>query len=608
MVLIAAGTWGCLHGSAVAATGEAPVGPGVTAARSTTPAPKPRIVVSAKPTSVQAGSRLVVSGRVIGKLAGPRRSLRIVLEERTGRRQWTGRASVRLTTGSRFVVSWRVPGAIKKHRLWLRLMRGNRVLATSPHWFLSARGPSTGPAPGGAGGPGGGGGTGPGGGGGGANPPADGTAVIPLGGGAVSLPGVGSVAFAAGSFESPATVRLATSRDPDIAQRFADDTTIFRSGERIPYELLVTVPAQPLVNARVTFDVPSSFLAGVPATAEIRAFYLNAWSDAGESLESFELLPERFTGSPQTVTVTLPAYAFSQALGTDGAFHAVILLSTTPTAQSSPRPAAGSARATTSTRQRSRGASAGRRQAAGCQGTTIGSPLDGNLEVRSPFGPRTHPVTGAQSFHRGVDLRAPTGASVYAVAGGTVESVHNSATGGYMVVVRHTDGSASSYMHLQQGSAVAAGTPVAAGQRIAGADSTGQVTGPHLHLEYAPNGQIFQNDQKVDPMECIGATVSGSITVGDNGALADDAFSVAINGLVVCTTTIGATNTCGIGNLRPGIATLTITVVIAPDDVGTYAITLGDGLTFAGGGTFVSNVLPQGGSTSYQITIPQPTP
>ncbi len=134
------------------------------------------------------------------------------------------------------------------------------------------------------------------------------------------------------------------------------------------------------------------------------------------------------------------------------------------------------------------------------------------------------------------------------------------------------------------------------------------MTGPHLHLEYAPNGQIFQNDQKVDPMDCIGATVSGSITVGDNGSLADDAFSVAINGIVVCTTSIGATNTCGIGNLRPGTATLTITVVVAPDDAGTFAISLGDGLTFAGGGTSVSNVLPQGGSASYQITIPPPPP
>lgn len=36
-----------------------------------------------------------------------------------------------------------------------------------------------------------------------------------------------------------------------------------------------------------------------------------------------------------------------------------------------------------------------------------------------------------------------------------------------------------------------------------------------------------------------------------------------------------------VGNLRPGAVTLTLTAFIAPDNVGTYEITLAEGLTFS---------------------------
>ena len=584
-------------GGGVARAGVLPAAAAADKPAGKTRAGRPQISISARPASVHVGDALVVSGRVLGSLPRSRRSLTLVLEERVGRRKWRGRATVRLGSGSRFEVLWRVPSAVRRHRVWLRLHRGRRVLAVSPHWFVAVRkrpvqpGPTP-PAPGGATG------SPPSGGGPPAGPAGPGTtsgasAVVGPGGGAVSLDGVGTLSFPAGSFDDPTTVAVGITRDADLAQRFEEDTMVFRADGRLEYEVRVDVPSQPLRDAQFTFEVPASFLAGLPANAEIRAFYLNAWSDAEEHLETFEMLPERFTGAPGTVTVTLPPYAFSSALGTDGAFHAVVLLAATPTARGSAGPAS-SALAT---------------RADPCQGTTIGPPLNGALEVTSPYGPRTHPVTGVpQSFHRGTDLRAASGTPVIAAAAGTVANVINSTTGGVIVVLRHDDGSASQYMHLETGSPVAVNTHVDAGAQIARADTTGQVTGPHLHFEYAPNGQIFQNDQKVDPMACIGATVSGSITVGDNGNLADDAFSVAIDGIIVCTTTIGASNTCAVGNLRPGTVTLTITAVVAPDDVGTYGISLGNGLTFAGGGTSVSGTLREGGSTSFEVIIPAPPP
>jgi hypothetical protein len=160
---------------------------------------------------------------------------------------------------------------------------------------------------------------------------------------------------------------------------------------------------------------------------------------------------------------------------------------------------------------------------------------------------------------------------------------------------------------------VANGVSVQKGDTIGISDHSGGVVpgpggdGSHLHVEYAPNCAVFNNCAKQDVAKCIGA-VGGSITVRDNGNIADDAFRVAINGVAVCTTTIGASNTCAVNNLIPGTATLTITAVIAPDNVGTYQVTLGGGLTFSDGSSSRSGTIPQGGTATYTINIPQSAP
>lgn len=99
--------------------------------------------------------------------------------------------------------------------------------------------------------------------------------------------------------------------------------------------------------------------------------------------------------------------------------------------------------------------------------------------------------------------------------------------------------------------------------------------------------------------------VAGGVTLRDNGKLADDAFSLSLNGNKICQTGIGGANSCAIGNLRKGIiAQLTVTAVIAPDDIGTYELTLANGLTFNDGSTAYSGELSQGNSDTYIITVP----
>jgi hypothetical protein len=89
--------------------------------------------------------------------------------------------------------------------------------------------------------------------------------------------------------------------------------------------------------------------------------------------------------------------------------------------------------------------------------------------------------------HTGIDLAAPTGTPIFAVAAGVV--IFAGALGGYgnLVQIRHLDGTVTYYAH-QSNYIVAKGTQVTSGQHIGNVGSTGNSTGPHLHFEVRPNG------------------------------------------------------------------------------------------------------------------------
>lgn len=107
--------------------------------------------------------------------------------------------------------------------------------------------------------------------------------------------------------------------------------------------------------------------------------------------------------------------------------------------------------------------------------------------VSSPFGYRTHPITGRRSFHQGVDFVAPFGTPVTSAADGVVRSVTRDRVLGLMVTIDHRDGYTTRYAHLQE-SMVRAGDGVAGGAMIGRVGSTGISTGPHLHFEIRREG------------------------------------------------------------------------------------------------------------------------
>jgi len=109
--------------------------------------------------------------------------------------------------------------------------------------------------------------------------------------------------------------------------------------------------------------------------------------------------------------------------------------------------------------------------------------------VSSPFGWRKDPIDGSRSFHEGVDLPAPVGTPVVAVAPGRVLEVGRRGGYGLEVVVEHDGGWRTRYAHLSS-TQVSPGERIARGDRLGSVGSTGRSTGPHLHFEALRDGKI----------------------------------------------------------------------------------------------------------------------
>ena len=123
-------------------------------------------------------------------------------------------------------------------------------------------------------------------------------------------------------------------------------------------------------------------------------------------------------------------------------------------------------------------------------------PLPYRVAVTIAYGYRVHPVTGAWSFHTGVDLGAAEGTPIYATRSGTVTTATYSDVYGNYVTINHGDGYSSLYGHMTH-YVVSAGEYVSQGEVIGYVGSTGWSTGPHLHFT------IYYNGSTVNPMDYI---------------------------------------------------------------------------------------------------------
>lgn len=97
--------------------------------------------------------------------------------------------------------------------------------------------------------------------------------------------------------------------------------------------------------------------------------------------------------------------------------------------------------------------------------------------------------------HEGVDIMAPTGSRIFAVAPGIVRFIFADATGhnyGIHVRIDHRDNYQTIYAHLKE-VRVRVGDTVQAGTLLGLADNTGNSFGSHLHLTLKHRGTTFQN-------------------------------------------------------------------------------------------------------------------
>lgn len=108
-------------------------------------------------------------------------------------------------------------------------------------------------------------------------------------------------------------------------------------------------------------------------------------------------------------------------------------------------------------------------------------PITGHYRFTSPFGQRWG------RLHAGIDLALPSGSGVHAMSAGHVRLARWMGGAGMQVQIRYWEGTVSYYDHLSQ-LRCSVGERVVQGMLIGYTGTSGDSTGPHLHLEIHPHG------------------------------------------------------------------------------------------------------------------------
>ncbi len=107
-----------------------------------------------------------------------------------------------------------------------------------------------------------------------------------------------------------------------------------------------------------------------------------------------------------------------------------------------------------------------------------------------PVAVRGEITTYFSARHPGIDIAAPAGTDIRAIAAGVVAwAGWKDNGGGYVVVLRHADGMVSTYNHSRR-VLVSVGQHVVGGEPIAEVGATGDATGPHLDVRIEMGGRF----------------------------------------------------------------------------------------------------------------------
>lgn len=116
--------------------------------------------------------------------------------------------------------------------------------------------------------------------------------------------------------------------------------------------------------------------------------------------------------------------------------------------------------------------------------------------VSSSFGMREHPVLKVERFHKGVDLRAPKGTSVFSPLDGKIVYAGYQRGFGNFIIIKHYNGYMTRFGHLSK-IFVNKDDKVVRGSKIAETGATGLCSAPHLHFEVINEKGEYINPEKL---------------------------------------------------------------------------------------------------------------
>lgn len=329
--------------------------------------------------------------------------------------------------------------------------------------------------------------------------------LLPHEGGEVGLPGV-VAKFSGEAFSGGRQIRLEATQNPDTEILYESMVGYLTAGIRIPKEIRVnTGPSPPLAGeVTISVSIPDSQVKTLPTGSSIIPFVqLDDFTDT-ELQTSFVAVEPDFKGGQLIFKISSDKFTQSP----DGSYEAIIILA--PVFTQSHEVSNDEVIST-------------------CDSVQIRVPLLGSPGVNDLF----NPTAG----HLGVDFAVADGTVVVAADDGIVVSspgvpgnpqirdcyptetrctslgLKQRGAGNYVIVKHGTGANAryTTYFHLSGDSDFPEiGGSIKKGQILGLSDSTGGVTGPHLHFEYrkARFGKHIDPKSCFDCITCIESYVS----------------------------------------------------------------------------------------------------
>lgn len=126
-----------------------------------------------------------------------------------------------------------------------------------------------------------------------------------------------------------------------------------------------------------------------------------------------------------------------------------------------------------------------------------GWPISNGIDqITSSFGLKTNPISNELRFHKGIDIKAPTGTLIQSTGDGWISEIGYKPNTGNYILIKHNDLYSTRYLHLSK-IEVTNNQKIKKGEIIGLVGNSGISLTPHLHYE------VIKNKLAVDPMDVI---------------------------------------------------------------------------------------------------------